>query len=126
MRINKSEQVSPWDIDGTLIIHLSDNQLVMHPKVDVYDAVTKKFITVGINTPMVRLLREEAHRGACIKVWSRGGWEWAANVIKALGLVTCVDEVMSKPMVYFDDIPIEQWLPYRVFIAPDTVYKNGG
>lgn len=126
MRINKSERVEFFDIDGTLIMHLSAAQLATTPKVDVYDAVTKKFITVGINLPMVRILREQAHRGACIKVWSRGGWEWAANVIKALGLVSCVDEVLSKPLVYFDDVPVEQWLPYRVFISSDTIYKKGG
>lgn len=126
MKINKNERTSFWDIDGTLILHLSTADLVGKPKVEVFDAVTKKFLTVGINVPMVRLLREEKHRGSHIIVWSRGGYEWSANVIKALGLVTCVDEVMTKPMAYFDDMPIEKWLPYRVFIEPDTVYKNGG
>lgn len=125
MRINKNEQNAFFDIDGTLIIHINSSTYTKMPKVDVYDAVTKKYITVGVNTAMVRLLKEEHHRGTCIKVWSRGGWEWASNVIKALDLVPLVDEVMSKPMAYFDDVPIQEWLPYRVFLPPDTVYKNG-
>lgn len=124
MRINKNELNDFYDVDGTLILHLKPEEFKNHKTVSVYDAVTKKFITLGVNAPMVRLLRESHHRGACVKVWSRGGWEWAANVIKALDLVTCVDEVMSKPMAYFDDVEISQWLPYRVYLPPETVYKN--
>lgn len=124
MRINKNENNDFYDCDGTLILHLSAEQLKNHPKIDILDPVTKKYITVGVNQPMVRLLRESHQRGFCVKVWSRGGWEWASNVLKALELVPYVDEVLSKPMAYFDDMPIETWLPYRVFLPPNTVYKG--
>ena len=81
-------------------------------------------IKVGVHEPMVRLLKEESHRGSHIVVWSRGGYEWATNVLKALCIEDYVDQVMSKPSAYFDDKDISEWLKYRVYLKPDTIYKN--
>lgn len=120
MKIIKSESIRPFDVDGCLIVDKDNSQFNM----DVYDGVTKKYIKVGINLAMVRLLEEEHHRGGYIIVWSRSGWEWAANVIRALHLETKVHRVMSKPIVYFDNEPIENWLKDRVFIAPNVRYKR--
>lgn len=124
MNINKNENVDVYDVDGTLIIHQEPSTILPGEGVDVFDAITKKFIVVRVNKPMVRLLMESKSRGAYVRVWSRGGWRWASDVIKALSLVDFVDSVESKPMVYFDDTPIEKWLPYRVFIEPDVIYKR--
>lgn len=111
-----------WDIDGTLILPYDKTQKQL--AVDVYDAITNKYIKMAVHEPMVRLLREEHHRGGHIVVWSRGGYEWAANVIRALDLTSCVHLVMSKPMAYFDDVPIAEWLPYRVYLDPKMQYKK--
>lgn len=124
MQIIKNENVDPYDVDGTLIIHDDPSTIPVKDQVRVYDTITKKFIVVRINRPMVRLLMESKSRGSYVRVWSRGGWRWASDVIKALDLVDYVDSVESKPMAYFDDTPIEQWLPYRVFIGPEVVYKK--
>ena len=124
MNIVKSENISPFDVDGTLIMHVDLKDIPVIDRVGVYDAVTKKFIFVQINRPMVRLLREASHRGDYVIVWSRGGYEWASNVIKALGLVDDVDQVMSKPLAYFDDTAVEKWLPYRVMLDSNAVYKQ--
>ena len=123
MKIVKSEHTVFIDVDDTLVMHV-DPDTIKGVKVQVYDSVGEGFITVEANLPMIRLLKEEKHRGAYIVVWSRGGYEWASNVIRALELVSYVDEVMSKPMVYFDDKSIAEWLPYRVWLPPETVYKN--
>jgi hypothetical protein len=122
MRINKSEYIIPLDIDHTLVFPTIP--VVPGPKVQIYDAVSKKFLTMIANESMIRLVREEHHRGACIKAWSRGGWQWAANVLRALDLVDCVDEVLSKPLAYMDDLDIGEWLKYRVYIPPTTAYKK--
>lgn len=123
MQIIKNEMITPIDVDGTLVIHDELSDIPPGESVQIYDAVTKKHITMRINRPMVRLLREADSRGDFVIVWSRGGFRWASDVIKALDLVDCVDLVLSKPMAYFDDVEIEQWLPYRVYISPDTTYK---
>lgn len=121
MRITKENPI-PFDVDHTLIFPTDPE--VPGIKVQVYDAVTKKFIIMIANEPMIRLLKEEKHRGSHIKVWSRGGWEWAANVVRALDLVPYVDEVLDKPSVYMDDLDIGEWLKYRVYLPPTTVYKR--
>lgn len=124
MEVIKNENTEFYDVDGTLIVHEPIKNMLPGHRVDVLDPVTKKFIAVSMNKPMIRLLRESAHRGSFVFVWSKGGHEWAANVIKALGLTNEVDMVISKPTAYFDDTPIEQWLPYRVFIGPTVTYKD--
>jgi hypothetical protein len=120
MKVLKREHIRPFDVDGCLIVDTAQGEY----NVNVFDAVTKQYIKVGVNTNMVRLLKEERQRGSYIVVWSRSGWEWAANVIKALYLESCVDRVMSKPIVYFDDTPVEEWLKDRVFIGPEVKYKR--
>jgi hypothetical protein len=79
---------------------------------------------MGVNENMIQLLKEEHHRGANVIVWSRGGWEWACAVIEALGIEPWVDEVYTKPIVYYDDTPVKKWLKDRVFIDHDQVYKR--
>ncbi len=121
MEVIKNEHVVFFDIDGTLILPYEEGNA---PTVDVFDAITKKFIRMRVHQPNVRLLIEEHHRGSYVIVWSRGGSEWAANVIKALHLEKRVHKVLTKPLVYFDDIAVEKWLPYRVFLDPDIKYKR--
>lgn len=124
MRINKNENISPYDVDGTLIIHEDPNTIPAEDQIRVFDTITEKFIVVRINRPMVRLLKESKARGEYVRVWSRGGWQWAYSVVEALGLIQHVDDVESKPTAYFDDTDINEWLKYRVFIKHDTVYKQ--
>lgn len=124
MVIIKNENVEPFDVDGTLVLHQSADTIPLGEALQVYDAITKKFITVRINRPMVRLLRESKARGSYVIVWSKGGYRWATDVIKALDLVDFVDLVLTKPAAYYDDTEIQNWLPYRVYIAPEVIYKQ--
>jgi predicted phosphatase len=111
----------PFDVDNTLIVHGPNPNI---PRIPVYDPESKKFVDMGINLSMVKLLREEKYRGAFIIVWSRGGSEWAKNVVLALGLDNYVDLVITKPYVYFDDVPVEKWLESRIYLDENTVYKR--
>lgn len=122
----KNYNVVPCDVDSTLILHIPPNEYHKHETVEIFDPVEKRMMTVGVHLPMVRLLKEEAHRGAFIIVWSRGGHEWAANVIDALGLNKQVNLVLTKPLLYLDDCDVSDWLKYRVYLEPNTVYKTAG
>lgn len=117
-----------FDIDETLVLAESNIWDLKRPYakyVDVIDPLDSvKTISMRIHEPMVRLLKEEKARGSRVIVWSRGGWHWARNVIEALQLDNYVDEVMTKPLVYFDDLDISEWLKYRVYLHPDTPYKK--
>jgi hypothetical protein len=121
MKIIKNERPVFTDIDGTLIVHGPKQGI---PTVQVYDPESCKYVTMGINRAMVKIVREEKARGAFIIAWSRGGYQWAKNVINALDLEEHTDIVMTKPLVYLDDIPVEKWLETRIFLSEDTVYKR--
>lgn len=128
MTVIDNENVRPFDIDGTLILPYVNEPNILYKQlgrvVEVFDPIENKTIKMVAHEPMVRLLREEHHRGCYILVWSRSGKEWAANVIKALGLESCVHLVMNKPIVYFDDTPVADWLKDRVFLPADMQYKR--
>lgn len=125
MNVNKSENVSYFDVDDTLVLHQDPDTIHPSERVSVRDPVhPSQVIIMRIHRPMVRLLKEASQRGDFVRVWSRGGWQWAKNVVEALELTRYVNSVESKPMAYFDDSPIEKWLPYRVYIQPDTIYKT--
>lgn len=50
-------------------------------------------------------------RGQPVIVWSAGGYEWALEAVRRLGLEEYVHTVMSKPAWYIDDLRSEEFLP---------------
>lgn len=125
MKVIRNERVIPIDVDDTLVMHSFNEALVDKLEIiQIYDPIENGFITVRKNLPMIRLLKEEHSRGAHILVWSRGGFEWADSVVTALRITEFVDQIMSKPMVYLDDKPVEQWLKDRVYLDADMKYKT--
>lgn len=122
MKHIKNENVVCFDVDDTLVT--TDPAITHGCLANVYDAITKKYITVRVLEANVRLLREEKRKGFFIVVWSRSGNEWASNVVKALDLEKEVDLTMSKPLVYIDDRDVSEWLPYRVWLPPSMNYKK--
>lgn len=125
MKVYKHEHVAPFDVDGTLVLPYEYPKHGIEPPIKVYDSVKKLHINMRAHKPMVRLLEEELHRGSLVVVWSRGGNEWASDVIKALGLDHHENLiVVTKPWVYFDDLAIDEWLKHRVYLEPDTIYKR--
>lgn len=117
-----NENIKVCDIDDTLII--TKTGLLEHRHVDVLDPVNGTMLTFRVHEPNVRLIKEELQRGAHVLVWSRGGWNWANNVISALGIDSKNITVLSKPLVYFDDKDVQHWLKDRVWLDPDVPYKK--
>lgn len=116
---------APFDVDDTLIMSSEELKHVpLKEQVGVKDPLTNKTLWYRINQPMVRLLLEEAAKGSAVIVWSRGGHEWAKAVVEALNITDHVSYIMDKPLAYFDDKDISEWLKYRVYIGPDIRYKN--
>lgn len=124
MMVIRNENTVFCDIDGTLILNRKETDGVDYAQVSIKDPLGEGYLNFNVHRPMVRLVREESHRGSYVVAWSRGGYEWAESVIKALKLEDCVQLILSKPLVYFDDVPIQDWLPYRVFLDPTVPYKR--
>lgn len=121
MKTINNEHITFFDCDDTLVMH---REHVTKNIVSIFCPIEKKFLILEKNTAMIRLLKEEKARGSHVIVWSRGGFAWAESVVKALGLEGHVHQVMTKPLVYFDDKDIREWLPHRIYLGPETNYKN--
>lgn len=121
MKVIKNERVIPIDVDETLVHHTA---VEGGAEITVRDPYADRWIKVWANMPMLTILREEYSRGSFIIVWSKGGFSWAEAVIKTLHFEEYVDIIMSKPYVYFDDKDVDEWLKDRVWIHPNTVYKQ--
>ncbi len=126
MKVITNERPIPWDVDGTLIEHIRQTATYDHPEelVWVKDTVRGKTVAVKRMEANIRLLEEEFSRGAYVIVWSRSGNQWAKEVIKALRLTKKVHLVLTKPIVYVDDLPVEEWMTTRVFLPQGTLYKK--
>jgi hypothetical protein len=59
----------------------------------------------------IEQLRKHKMRGHTVIVWSAGGYDWAAAVVKTLGLENIVDLVISKPIWVYDDLPPNEFMP---------------
>lgn len=125
MQVIKNENIRPFDIDNSLVLPKTKSDPADAIYVEVKDDVTGRPITMRVHEPMVRLLREEHSRGSHVIVWSRSGFAWAKAVVEALDL--CYPDrltIMSKPLVYFDDMDVSTWLKDRVYLTPETQYKK--
>jgi protein-L-isoaspartate O-methyltransferase len=115
MKTIKNDVVAAFDVDQTLVMwgpeigsHQSDLS-IRNP----YDGLE---VDVQIHAAHVRLLKQMKARGRFIIVWSAGGAEWAQSVVNALNLQHMVDLVMTKPIAYVDDMPVESWMQHRIYI----------
>lgn len=106
------EFILPVDIDSTLIErpHLSEKYIEIKCP---YDGIMQKRIIMFRN---LKLVKDKHARGYTIIAWSAAGGKWAEAVCKAIGLDDYVTMYMSKPSAYIDDLPVEQWMPYRIYL----------
>lgn len=117
----KNERVIWVDVDDTLIVHGVHKSLKM---TEVADDVNKGIIMVYRHEQNIRLVKEEFSRGSYVIVHSKGGHQWAADVVEALGLSPYVNQILTKPTAYIDDKPVSEWLTDRIFIPHTQSYKD--
>lgn len=83
---------------GTTVLPTTQDDYL---RLDYYGKpVTKKPIQVHVD--FVRSLKQ---RGYYVIVHSGNGYLWAKQVVTALGMVDCVDMVMTKACKHIDDDP---------------------
>ena len=106
MKITENDNIIGVDVDETLVMWSIPVE---------YQGQAIKFNNFGYETMLlphkkhIELLKQFKVRGHYIIVWSQGGWEWASEVIKVLGLEDWVDEVKTKPKWIIDDLPANSW-----------------
>lgn len=123
MKTIKTEKLIFIDVDDTLIMWTWSKKY-NEQTIRYKDPYSSKSIEVLPNKPNITILKEKASRGYTVCVWSAGGYEHAASVIKALRLCSYVDYVMSKPAAYVDDKDVSHWFPRRVYLNYNVRYKS--
>lgn len=87
-----------FDVDGTLVRPLLKGENFLEEDVSLIGGRLFK-----VNKSVVDDLRVCKARSHIVVVWSQGGSDWAATVVKALSLEKYVTVVMAKPSWYIDD-----------------------
>lgn len=118
-KIIENEQVIFIDCDDTLVMWNHEN---FDKKIVIIDPYDSRELTLGIHEGHLKVLRDRSKRGAHIIVWSAGGYQWAAAVVKALGIESHVHQIMSKPFMYLDDKTAEEIMGTRLFLGFDSKY----
>lgn len=103
MKVVKSNNISCFDVDNTLVMWDKNYRLnsADNSKVGLYYG--GEVVQLKKNKSHMLLLKQFKLRGDTIIVWSQNGYEWAEQVIAALKLENYVDFVMSKPLRHVDD-----------------------
>lgn len=123
-KIIATEQLGLVDVDGTLL--LWDRPVTAkneHELVEFYDPYECQTKYVLAHWPHIKIVKDRLKRGAAIIVWSQSGHEWAAQAVKACGLLGYENLcITSKPVFYIDDLPVTDWMKERIFLSPDSQY----
>lgn len=114
-KIIDNDVICAFDVDQTLVVW-NEGITEFHSDLEIRNPYDGMQVLVQVHSPHVRLLRQMKARGRFVIVWSAGGYEWAKSVVEALGLTNHVDLIMTKPIAYVDDVPVEDWLQHRIFI----------
>jgi hypothetical protein len=125
MKIIKTENPLPVDVDDTLILYTApegqeEDYIYV---IDPYEEEEVK-VKVWPHKPHIKILKDKKSRRSKIIVWSQSGYEWAAAVIEALGLEDYIDYVMCKPKEYMDDLDSSAWMGSRIYLPPESKFKS--
>jgi len=99
------EKVVYYDMDETLVLW----------NYEPTNEILNKLVTVdgtGLlpNESMIISMKRNKIRGFGIILWTHSSMELANKIVKALGLEKVVDLIIPKPVRYYDDRPVEEWI----------------
>lgn len=107
MKITENDNIVCFDVDETLVMW-------SWPSTHEHEVI--HFDNFGVKVALlphlkhIELMKQFKARGQYVIVWSQGGWQWALEVVKRLGIESLVDEVKTKPKWIIDDLPSGAWM----------------
>lgn len=125
MKVIKSHKAIFFDVDDTLL--MPNYHTLPHEECDLailsdpISGFSKKFLK---HKRHIELMEQFKARGHTIIVWSQGGYQWAQNAVKALGIESIVDVIMSKPDWFVDDLPSSAFMPKNIYLHPTDPTKD--
>ncbi|NBO99770.1 MAG: hypothetical protein EBU90_06540 [Proteobacteria bacterium] len=110
MKSIDSDKVVCFDVDDTLISDVTEKP-IESKDLDVLKIKCNGHITlVKPIQENIDAIKRHKRQGQIIIVWSAAGYRWAKSVVESLKLQDYVDIAMSKPMWYYDDLPVQKWM----------------
>lgn len=100
MKVIRSNNITCFDCDGTLVLY-KDYRTKTPDKIE-FDYGDEKFYL----TPHkfhIAFLKHCYKRGDTVILWSKNGWQWAEQIGLKLGITDYVHFCMSKPTRHVDD-----------------------
>lgn len=101
MRVDKSNNVTTFDCDDTLVMWPKDFRIWKPGRITFMYGGEEVYLEA--HSYHVTFLKHCANRGDHVVVWSANGYAWAENIVATLGLEPFVSVVMSKPTRHVDD-----------------------
>lgn len=104
------EPIYYFDCDDTLVSWKT------YPKrsknsVEFEDPHTHECLYLEAIPQTIEAMKSHKLRGHTVIVWSAGGADWAEEVVRKLNISKYVDAVMSKPDLFYDDLPASEFMP---------------
>lgn len=108
-----------FDVDDTLVMWGRSPKLELDGIWIHTDCREKRGERLFLVPHKAHITKMKAHKeqGATVIVWSRGGGQWAQDVVTALGLTNFVDACIPKPDIAYDDLPATEVLPKTSYMA---------
>jgi hypothetical protein len=120
MKTIKNEMNVYFDCDDTLVMWGETKQREKCIIItDPYDGAQHYLLP---HAGHIKVLKDRKARGATIHVWSASGYMWAEAVVRALKLEKYVDFVLSKPVMYVDDLQAHEILGERLYLGKNSSY----
>jgi len=106
-----------FDVDDTLVLWYKPESEELYSSLDEGAIQLDNYGEVWVmpHWKHIQRLKEFDARNHTIVVWSQGGSDWAAKVVKALKLERHVDAILSKPHKYYDDLDCEDFMGGRTY-----------
>jgi hypothetical protein len=112
MTVEANENIVMFDVDDTLVIWNFPAE--RKGECVLFNGFGKTELLLP-HGPNIKMLKQFKVRGHKVIVWSQGGAQWAAEVVKVLKLEEFVDLVMTKHKWIVDDLPAYMWTQ-RVYL----------
>lgn len=100
MKIIKSNNITVFDVDSTLLLY---ERIRTKEQGKIAFNYGDEIIYLRPHNFHPTFLKHCHNRGDFVIVWSKNGVSWAEQAVKKLKLTKYVDLVMSKPSRYVDD-----------------------
>lgn len=114
MKTIRNENIITFDVDDTLVMWGKSKHKRAKLITDPSSGLSYKLVPHRFH---INLLIQHYGRGYTIIVWSAGGYAWAQEVVKELGIEKYVDLVMTKPCKYVDDLVCNEWMGEHLYFG---------